>query len=390
MARDYEHLGIFSDWVAAANSVRLLYPWAQPGAETQRRVREVLGFSLGKEEPSEVKTERKWERDGLLGEEVSWSVGYGPRTHAWVLKPADAQTRLPGVVALHDHGGFKLLGKEKIADGPDAPPRFIVDYRAPPGGYGGRALANELAKAGFVVLVHDTFLWGSRGFPLQTMPEFLRHVAEAIRPIWQEGSTPEEIGRYNAAASLHEHLVEKYCSLHGTTLAGVVSYEDRVAVNHLASRDDVIPQRIGCVGLSGGGCRAALLQATCDRISAAVVVGMMSTYEHLLDHNVASHTWMFFPSGWSRWGDWTDLVACRAPSPLMVQYDLDDALFTVDGMRAAHDRIAAHYRSVGYPQNYVGEFYPGPHKFDVPMQTAAFAWLQKHLSNALGVAPREM
>ena len=33
-------------------------------------------------------------------------VGYGPRTEAWLLKPVGAKGRLPGVVALHDHGGF--------------------------------------------------------------------------------------------------------------------------------------------------------------------------------------------------------------------------------------------------------------------------------------------
>ena len=154
-------------------------------------------------------------------------------------------------------------------------------------------------------------------------------------------------------------------------------------MNYLRSRPDVIGERIGCVGLSGGGCRAALLQATSDHISAAVVAGMMSTYAHLLDHNVASHTWMFFPHGWARYGDWPDVAACRAPSPLLVQYDLDDELFTVEGMRAAHERIAAHYQRVGHPEQYTGEFYPGPHKFDLPMQAAAFAWLKYHLQGSL-------
>ena len=37
----------------------------------------------------------------------------------------------------------------------------------------------------------------------------------------------------------------------------------------------------------------------------------------------------------SRRGDWADLVACRAPSPLMVQFDNEDALFTMAGMKGA-------------------------------------------------------
>ena len=31
----------------------------------------------------------------------------------------------------------------------------------------------------------------------------------------------------------NEHVVEKYCNLLGTTMAGVVSHEDRIAVNVL-------------------------------------------------------------------------------------------------------------------------------------------------------------
>jgi hypothetical protein len=103
----------------------------------------------------------------------------------------------------------------------------------------------------------------------------------------------------------------------------------------------------------------------------------MSTYEGLLDHNVYSHTWMFFPFGWSRYGDWADLTACRAPSPLLVQYDREDPLFVLEGMESAHRRITVHYASVGCPEGYEGQFYPGPHKFDVEMQTAAFIWLEK-------------
>jgi hypothetical protein len=32
----------------------------------------------------------------------------------------------------------------------------------------------------------------------------------------------------------------------------------------------------------------------------------------------------------------------------------------------------------GQPDAYTGQFYPGPHKFDLEMQSAAFDWLKKH------------
>jgi dienelactone hydrolase len=378
MNKTYQHLGSFSDWVTEANRQHSLYSLAQPGQETREKVRSLLGFTKD-EIAKAARLERTWQKDGIQGEEVSWSVGYGPRTHAWVLKPADVKRKLPGIIALHDHGGFKFYGKEKIADGPDEPEPVLVSYRS--NAYGGRAFANALAKEGFVVIVPDTFLWGSRKFPLEAMPEWILETTDATRAIWRDDKTPLEIASYNRAAHFHEFMIEKYCALLGTTLAGVISHEDRIAVNYLRSREDVLPDNIACIGLSGGGNRAALLQATCETIKAAVIVGLMSTYEGLLDHNVTSHTWMLFPHGWARHGDWSDLAASRAPSPLLVQYDLEDELFTKEGMYTAHERIALHYKNAGTSETYTGEFYPGPHKFDLEMQTSAFAWLKRQLAD---------
>ncbi len=378
MANQYKHLGLYSDWVAAAPALRPQPPVARPGKETQQKVLEALGFSVGDETPQDVRLERQWEKDGVLGQEISWWVGYGPRTHAWLLKPKGANGRRPGIVALHDHGAFKYFGKEKIAEGPEEPePILKVHWQQY---YADRAYANALAREGFVVLVHDTFLWGSRRMPLETMPEGTRHIAATFQQWGFQTEYPQSgVVEYNAAAMLSEDLIEKYCALLGATFAGVVSYEDRVAANYLASRYEVDPAHVGCIGLSGGGCRSAMLGATSDRIYAAVVVGMMSTFAGLLDHNVDSHTWMFFPHSWPRYGDWTDLAAARAPSPLLVQYDLQDELFTEEGMRAADARLAEHFRSVGAPDNYRGEFYPGPHKFDLTMQEIAFQWLRERL-----------
>jgi dienelactone hydrolase len=377
--KHYQHLGIFSDLVDEARRQGPPYPLAAPGPQTQALVRDVLGFCRGPELPLDVRGEQRWEREGLTGEELSWSVGYGPRTHAYLLKPAQARGPLPALVALHDHGGFKYYGKGRIADGPEALPDVLARYREQY--YGGRAYANALAREGFIVLAHDVFLWGSRRFPLETMPAEVRSAGRAA--LHAEGSpawgAPPEIAEYNAATGPHEHTVAKYCNALGASLAGVVSHEDRIAVNYLLSRDDVRRDRVGCLGLSGGGNRAALLNATHDGIAVAAIAGLMSTYEGLLDHNM-SHTWMLFPFGWARHGDWPDLAACRAPSPLLVQYLLDDDLFTEPGMRAADARLAGHFAGVGRPDAYTGEFYPGPHRFDMQMQAAAFAWLREWLT----------
>jgi len=372
---NYTHLGAYSDLVDEARRQQPVYPLAVPGPETRRKVREVLGWCDRPEIANDVRVERTWERDGVAGEELSWDVGYGPRTVAWLLKPAGARGPLPAALALHDHGAFKYYGKEKVADGPTPPAPVIQGWWEK--AYGGRPWANALAREGFAVLVHDTFLWGSRKFPLADIQQTV-NAGPAVRGADSDAMNgmPPEVLEYNNLAISHEHVVAKYCNLLGTTFSGVVAHEDRIAFNYLRSRPDVLPDHVSCAGLSGGGNRSCMLRATAEELKAAVVVGLMCTYPGLLDQHVATHTWMFFPFNWSRYGDWPDLVACQAPAPLLVQYDIDDDLFSLEGMRDADARLKKLYKLAGNEAAYTGQFYPGPHKFDLAMQTAAFNWLK--------------
>ena len=80
-----------------------------------------------------------------------------------------------------------------------------------------------------------------------------------------------------------------------------------------------------------------------------------------------------------RFLDIPDVIALRSPSPLLVQYDIDDGLFSLEGQKEADRKISSIYEKMGHPKEYVGKFYPGRHKFDVEMQEDAFKWLNETL-----------
>src|SRR5262245_16526187 len=190
----FKDLGPYGDLVDFSRKSGPLFP-SEP--VTVEAVREVLRFTGDREEPLTIESGRRWQDGGLAGEEVSWSVGFGPRTDALFLKPAGTSAPLPGIVALYDHGHFKFHGKEKIADGADGPLAAVQPFRDTY--YSGRAYANELARQGFGVLVHDTFLWGSRKFPLEAMPEGDLALAETVGATLNHGSIDQEIMRYHGA-----------------------------------------------------------------------------------------------------------------------------------------------------------------------------------------------
>ncbi len=321
--------------------------------------------------PLEASVEQRQVRDGLAMEHVSWNVGYGPRCGAWVLKPERASGRLPAVLALHDHGGFKYYGKEKIALFDHDYP-LTDEHRADD--YGGIAWANALAREGFVVLVHDTFAFGSRRVPVETLSPRLQRRFEGLTP-----DMPEYIRAYNQFAGEHEEILAKSFFTAGTTWPGVFAYEDRRAVDYLLARDDVDADRIGCGGLSGGGLRTVFLAGIDDRIRAAVCVGFMSTWAEFLQDRVHTHTWMLYVPHLPRWLDFPDILSLHGPDPLLVQYDTDDPLYTLKGQQDADARLRATYERMGAGDRYTGSFYPGPHKFDAPMQREAFDFFRRRL-----------
>lgn len=361
-------------------------------AATRASLASVLGLL---ERPPLAAPERlgEWTRDGVDGVELRWSTGFGAPTTAWLLRPAGEQAALPGLLALHDHGGFTRFGREKLADGPTGVPSSasvsreeLVAFRDRY--YGGRAVASDLARDGFAVLVHDAFGWGTRRTPDTAIADRVhrsvdlqlagRREQARLRGVPAGEATPGQRSELLAAAN--ESQLAKELGVLGTSFAGLVLRDDLIALDHLVATPGVRSGGVGCFGLSGGGARAVLLAAMDDRVRAAAVIAMMSTFAAVLDGHADQHSWSFLSPGLSRVGDWPELASLRTSMPLLVQYAEGDELFAPDGMRAAHEIITERYRSAAAPRRYTGEFHDAPHAFTSPMQAMASAWLATTLA----------
>ncbi len=315
------------------------------------------------------------EHDGLHVEHLTWQLPYGPPTEAVFLKPAGARGRLPAVLGLHDHGGNKYFGWRKIAQLGDAVHPLMREHRQEY--YGNVSWANELARRGFAVLVHDAFAFGSRRVRVADLPPVLRKDLKEVNP-----ESPDEIERYNRFASEHEHIMARSLFCAGTTWPGVFTAEDQRALDYLCSRDDVDPDRVGCAGLSGGGLRTCYLAGLDDRIRCACCVGMMTTWRDYLLHKCYTHTWMIYIPGLPADLDYPEILGLRAPLPTLVQCDVEDQLFTLPEMHWADAMLAEVFHKAGAADRYRCTFYPGPHKFDGPMQAEAFGWFERWLKGA--------
>lgn len=312
--------------------------------------------------------------DGLEVEHLTWQLPYGPPTEAIVLKPAGAKGKLPAVIGLHDHGGNKYFGTRKISNiSRDIHP-MMAKHQAEY--YGGIAWANALAKRGYVVLVHDAYAFASRRVRAADVPIVIRKTLVEKNP-----EDEAEIVAYNTWAGTHEHLMAKSLFSAGTTWPGVFLAEDRRAVDYLVGRPDVDADRLGCAGLSGGGLRTVYLAGADDRIKAACCVGMMTTWRDYLLYKSHTHTWMVYIPGLPLDLDYPEILGLRVPLPTLVLNNIDDSLFSLAEMHRADRILGDVYRKAGATEAYRCAFYPGPHKFDLPMQADAFAWFDRWLKS---------
>jgi dienelactone hydrolase len=312
------------------------------------------------------------EFDGLAIEHLSWQLPYGPPTEALLLKPKDARGKLPGVLALHDHGGNKYFGTRKITRiSKELHPLMRTHQDRY---YAGLAWANELARRGYVVLVHDAFTFASRRMRPADLPKIIK--GDLVE---QNPESEDEIGRYNRFAANHEHLIAKSLFCAGTTWPGIFCAEDQRALDYLCSRAEVDAGRVGCCGLSGGGLRTVYLTGADPRIRCACCTGMMTTWRDYLLNKCYTHTWMIYIPGLSRELDYPEILGLAVPNPVLVLNNREDQLFTVPEMERADRILAEVYRKAGAVDRYQAKFYPGPHKFDREMQADAFQWFDRWL-----------
>jgi dienelactone hydrolase len=302
-----------------------------------------------------------------IRERVWFNTTPDVRVPAFVLVPKPAPRRAPAMVALHDHGGFYLWGKEKIVEVTDEHPA-LIDFKRQY--YGGRSIATELVRQGYVVVIIDMFYWGERRMLLDDDPADWRERPASL--------TRERIQAFNARAGQSEQLVGRTIYTAGFTWPGVMFWDDVRTVDYLLTRPDVDPRRIGCVGLSVGGLRSCHLAALDDRIRAAVVVGWMASFPAQLKkhvRNTIGHTKVV--PGLYQQLDYPDVASLAMPTPMLVINGSQDGLFDLDGVKASFAKLNACYAKAGVPNHCRTQFYETPHEFNVVMQAEAWAWLKR-------------
>jgi dienelactone hydrolase len=307
------------------------------------------------------------DRGAYVQETVHFNTTPDIRVPACVLVPKGLTKPAPAVVALHDHGAMYFWGREKIVEN-DGEHAVLTDFKRQ--SYGGRSIASELARQGYVVIAIDMFYWGERRMLLDGDPADWRDRPPTI--------TRERAAEFNRRAGQSEALVGRTIYAAGFTWAGVMFTDDVRTVDYLVTRPEVDKERIGCVGLSVGGLRSCHLAALDDRIKAAVVVGWMASYPAQLKSHIKNTIgFTKLVPGLMHDLDYPDVAALAMPAALLVINGSRDGLFDLDGVRHCYDKLAACYAKAGVREKFRGHLYDSPHEFNPAMQEEAWGWLKR-------------
>ncbi|WP_223701486.1 alpha/beta hydrolase family protein [Sutcliffiella deserti] len=255
-----------------------------------------------------------------------------PKTHGKQVK------KLPVVMALHGHG---YGSKEVVGLKPDG-----SEISGEKGIH--KDFGVELVKKGVMVVAPELIGFGDRRMSRDQ----------------HSGNVTD-----NSCFALASSLL-----LQGRTLAGLRINECRRLLDYLLTRDDTDMERIGCMGLSGGGLVAAYTAVLDKRIKAAVISGYVNTFKgSILDRNHCLDN--YIPSI-LEYAEMPELIGLIAPRPLFIESGLGDKVFPSNHAMEAYSKLREIYSVFGAESAVDTHFFDGAHEIN---GERSYDWLINHL-----------
>ena len=162
--------------------------------------------------------------------------------------------------------------------------------------------------------------------------------------------------------------------MYGLNMAGLRVYQCMRVLDYMQHMNEVDPQRMGCMGISGGGLVSCFLSALDLRIKASVVSGYLNTYhDSIMDIN---HCIDNFPQDLLAAGEMYDVASLIAPRPLLIEAGTQDPIFPMEATKQAYQYVRHVYSTLGAEERIDADFFDGDHQIS---GKKAYDFLEKWL-----------
>ena len=279
--------------------------------------------------------------DGYVRQRVEIQTEPGITMPLYVLIPMQLEPPYAAVIAPHGHssgGKLAVAGCRELPEIAETIDEHNYDYGV------------QFARAGFITFCPDARGFGER----------------------------QEVASRDSILNQSCQWINNMAFPLGQTVTGMWTWDLHRLVNYVQTREDCIPDRIGCAGLSGGGLQTLWAAALDERIKCAVISGYLYGYkESLLDlHtncscNYVPHLYEYVDMG--------DIAALIAPRPLLVETGTQDDLNGVSGLdnvRAQMQIMRKAYDLLDSEDFLKHDIFEGEHRWN---GVEAIPWMQQHL-----------
>jgi lysophospholipase L1-like esterase/dienelactone hydrolase len=180
------------------------------------------------------------------------------------------------------------------------------------------------------------------------------------------------------ASTIQHTLINQGSHLLGGNISGMMIWDGMRAIDYLQSRPDILADKIGCTGISGGGTATSYLMALDDRVVAAAPGCYLTGYRSLLN-TIGPQDAEQNIHGQIRFGmDHADYVLMHLPQPTLIMAATKDYF----GIEGAWDlfRVGKRFATrQGFPER-IDLVEPNTgHGFPSEMRVAAANWMRRWL-----------
>ncbi len=238
------------------------------------------------------------------------------------------------------------------------------------GGY--QRLSILLARNGMAALCYDPVGQGERYQSLD-----FEHDHETFDSVSYRLETPHPRVRF--LCTVEHTLMGVGCILLGTNTAQFRIWDGMRAIDYLQSRDDILADKIGCTGNSGGGTLTAYLMALDDRIVAAAPACYLTTFRRLIETKGAQDAEQNIFGQIAYGMDEPDYVMMRAPKPTLICASTRDATFDIGGSWDLFRQSKRFYARLGFPERVEMNEADVPHGMYLQHREAIARWMHRWL-----------
>lgn len=147
----------------------------------------------------------------------------------------------------------------------------------------------------------------------------------------------------------------------GQTLIGWRVWDIMRTIDYIATRGELDANRIGCMGISGGGTATLFATALEPRIRAALVSGYLNTFQNSIGS--LAHCVDNYVPGILNWAEMHDIAGLAAPRPLFVESGERDNIFPIASSIESFKHVQDIYRVFGAANRVEQEVFPDEHAF---------------------------